>query len=225
MTVIRHPDAAPVLTAADWARLARIPPAVALDRMPGAWLATGIRPLMPAGRQPRLCARAVTAQPTPPDFGAVVQALDLCGPGDVLVIAAGGDPHTAMIGEILSGHLRARGAAGVVIDGAVRDVGTLAAWPDFSVFAAHVTPRGPTGAAHGAVGGPVPFAGGTIHAGDVILGDDDGLVILPAAAALAGLPLAEAKLAQESTWTEGLAAGHGAAAVFALPPMEPAGAS
>src|SRR5262245_35273522 len=62
-----------------------------------------IRPLNPPGRQPRLFGRAVTAQCEPPDFGAVLHALDLIRPGDVLMIAANGYRQTAMIGEILGG--------------------------------------------------------------------------------------------------------------------------
>src|SRR5689334_10725641 len=81
-----------------------------------------IRPLSPPGRQPRLFGRAVTALCEPPDFGAVLHALDQIKQGDVLMIAANGHRHTAMIGEILGGHLRNLGAAGIVCDGAIRDV-------------------------------------------------------------------------------------------------------
>ena len=68
-----------------------------------------------------LFGRAVTARCEPPDFGAVLRAVDRVGPGEVLVIAAGGVESHAMIGDVLGGHLRAKGAAGIVCDGAVRD--------------------------------------------------------------------------------------------------------
>ena len=84
-----------------------------------------------------------------------------------------------MIGDILSGHLRDKRVSGVIVDGAIRDTGTLGRWDDFAAFARHVTPRGPTGADLGTVNGPVSFGGTTIHPGDLILGDDDGLVCLP----------------------------------------------
>lgn len=103
-----------------------------------------IRPLCPPGRQPRLFGRAVTALCEPPDFGAVLYALDLIEAGDVLLIAAGGHAGTAMIGEILGGHVRRRGGVGIVCDGAIRDVGTLATWADFSVFTRGIIPRGPS---------------------------------------------------------------------------------
>lgn len=222
MTVTLHRRPAPVLTAGEMARLALIPPAVALDCIPGAWLAEGVRPLLPPGQQPRLFGVAVTAQVTAPDFGAVVQALDHCGPGDVLVIAASGDPGTAMIGEVLSGHLRRRGVAGVVCDGAIRDLGTLAGWPDFAAFCRHVTPRGPIGAAQGAVLATVAFAGGQVAPGDLVLGDDDGLVFVPTLAMRAGLAAAEAKLALESRWIAALEGGAPVAQVFGLSLPEPA---
>ena len=222
MTVTLHRRPDEVLTPDEWERMAQVPPAVALDCIPGAWLAEGVRPLMPPGRQPRLFGRAVTAQVTAPDFGAVVQALDHCGPGDVLVIAAGGDPGTAMIGEVLSGHLRRRGVAGVVCDGAIRDVGTLAGWPDFAAFSRHVTPRGPTGAAYGAVFATVSFAGGRVSPGDLVFGDDDGLVIVPPLAARDGLAAAEAKLALESRWIAALEGGAAVQQVFGLSAPEPA---
>jgi len=155
MPVMIHPHPDPVRDAAlvPWRD---VPVALAVDCAPGArQIDPAIRPLRPAGQQPRLFGRAVTVRVAPPDFGAMLHALDLVGPGDVLCVDAGGDAETAMIGEILSGHLRRRGVAGLVLDGAVRDVATLAQWDDFSVFARHVTPRGPTSAAGGALNAPV----------------------------------------------------------------------
>ena len=70
----------------------------------------------------------LTERASRPIFGAVPHALALVRPGDVLVIAAGGHAKTAMIGEILGGHLRRLGCCGLVCDRAVRDVGTLAGW-------------------------------------------------------------------------------------------------
>ena len=116
------------------ARWRRVPTAVVADITGGACqLDPDIRPLRPAGQQPALFGRALTAECPPADIGAVIGALELAKRGDVLVIAAGGHRHTATIGEILGGYLRARGAAGIICDGAVRDVGALGTWDDFSV--------------------------------------------------------------------------------------------
>lgn len=208
------------------ARWQEVPAAVAADVLaargaPGG-IDPAIRPLLPPGVQPRLVGRAVTALCAPPDFGAVLHALDRTGPGDVLVIAAGGDAGTAMIGEILGGHLRRRGAAGLVCDGAVRDVAAFADWGDFPVFSRSVTPRGPVGVSEGAVHAPVSFGGVRIAPGDLLIGDDDGLVALTPALAAAVIDAAEAKLALEARWIAELAAGRPAAEVFGLEAPDPA---
>jgi regulator of RNase E activity RraA len=206
-----------MLTDAEIAPWRSIPVAVAVDlgRDIGQ-IDPAIRPLRPPGRQPPLFGRAVTALCEPPDFGAVLRALDHVGPGKVLVIAAGGAREFAMIGEILSGHLRRRGGAGVVCDGAVRDVATLAGWDDFAVFSRWITPRGPTGAALGAVNAPVVIGGARVAPGDLILGDDDGLVVLTPDDVRGRLAAAQAKLAKEAEWIAGLEAGQSAAEVFGL---------
>lgn len=215
MPVTLHRDTLP--PAPDLSHWAAIPVAVAVDTVPGACqIDPDIRPLRPAGQQPRLMGRAVTVDCHAPDFGAVLHALDLVRAGEVLVIAARGHRDHAMIGDILSGHLRAKGAVGVIVDGAIRDTGTLGQWNDFAAFARHITPRGPIGAEAGAVNGPVSFGGITIHPGDLILGDDDGLVCLPPATWEAGLAPARAKLALEDRWTEALHSGT-AAQAFGLP--------
>src|SRR5689334_7314224 len=83
------------------------PVAVAVDMVAGArQIDPAIRPLCPPGQQPRLAGRAVTARCDAPDFGAVLHAVDLIEPGDVLVIAAAGNADTAMIGEVLGGQVR-----------------------------------------------------------------------------------------------------------------------
>lgn len=199
-----------------------IPTAVAVDVSGGACqIDPAIRPLCAPGRQPRLFGRAVTARCEPPDFGAVLHALDLLQPGDVLVIAAGGDAETAMIGEILGGQVRRRGGAGIVCDGAVRDVAQLAAWPELSVFARAITPRGPVAMERGAVNAAVTVGGRLVRPGDLIIGDDDGLAALDADAIRAHIGAAEAKLAREAEWQASLAAGHTAAATFRIPPARP----
>jgi len=205
------------VTSAAIDRWRAVPVAVAvdLDLDPGQ-IDPAIRPLRPPGQQPPLFGPAVTVRCEPPDFGAVLHALELVGPGDVLVLAAGGDAATAMIGEILCGYLRDRGAAGVVCAGAVRDVASLAGWPDFSVYARWVTPRGPVGTARGSVNVPVTIGGVIINPGDLVIGDSDGLVALGPAAMRDGIAAAEAKLALEAKWTADLAAGRRVAETFGL---------
>jgi regulator of RNase E activity RraA len=179
-----------------------------------------IRPLNPPGRQPRLFGCAVTALCEPPDFGAVLHALDRIMPGDVLMIAAHGHRQTAMIGEILAGHLRKKGGAGLVCDGAIRDVATLSEWTDFSVFTRSVTPRGPASFETGSVNVPVTIGGRQVTPGDLVIGDDDGLVVLSPDMVRKHLRNAQAKLALEAEWIAKLASGRTVAQTFALAPAK-----
>jgi 4-hydroxy-4-methyl-2-oxoglutarate aldolase len=198
------------------ARWRRILPAIVADLAPDLLIDPAIRPLKPAGTQPALFGRAATGRCDAPDFGAVLAAVGAIRTGDVLVIAAGGDAGTAMIGEILGGHIHARGAAGIVCDGAVRDVDTLAGLADFAVYSRSITPRGPSGAEGGEVGGAVIVGGRTIRPGDLILGDGDGLVALPPERLAELIGPAEAKLTLEAEWAARLAAGHAIGEIFGL---------
>lgn len=207
----------PVSAPAEIARWRPVPVSVAVDLARDiGQIDPAIRPLRPPGQQPRLFGRAVTVRCEPPDFGAVLHAMDVVGDGDVLVIAADGHAETAMIGEIVSGHLRRRGAVGVVCDGAIRDVGTLAGWNDFSVYTRFITPRGPSSAARGAVNAPVVIGGRLVTPGDLIIGDDDGLVALGPDAIRSRIGDAEAKLALETQWETKLQAGTPAREIFGL---------
>jgi 4-hydroxy-4-methyl-2-oxoglutarate aldolase len=176
-----------------------------------------IRPLNPPGRQPKLFGRAVTALCQPPDFGAVLYALERITPGDVLMIAAAGHRQTAMIGEILGGHIRKLGGAGLVCDGAIRDVATLSEWTDLSVFTRWVTPRGPASADAGSVNAPVLMGGRLVTPGDLVMGDDDGLVVLSPEMARKHLRDAQKKLTLEAEWITSLAGGRTVRQTFALP--------
>lgn len=207
------------LTPVEIDRWSAIPVAIAVDlvRETGQ-IDPALRPLLPAGQQPRLFGQAVTVLCEAPDFGAVLIALDVIQPGQVLVIDAGGYRAAAMIGDILSGHLRAKGVAGVICDGAVRDVGTLGGWDDFPVYARWINPRGPTGSDRGAINLPVKIGGASVAPGDLVIGDDDGLVSLSPVQVRTLIADAEAKLARETVWTLALAAGKSTTEVFGLAP-------
>lgn len=219
MTVTVYPLPASDLTSAEVEAWRGVPVAIAVDlgRDIGQ-IDPAIRPLNPPGKQPPLFGRAVTALCEPPDFGAVLHALDIVGPGDVLVIAAAGNSEFAMIGEILGAQVRRRGGVGVVCDGAVRDVATLAAWPDFSVFARFVTPRGPTSMERGSVNLPVVVGGRLVTPGDLVIGDDDGLVALSPSAVRSRIMDAKQKQAREAAWIEDLANGRSVIEMLGLGP-------
>jgi regulator of RNase E activity RraA len=217
MTVTIHSAFRSDLTSAEVDAWRSVPVAIAVDLARDiGQIDPAIRPLNPPGKQPPLFGRAVTVLCKPPDFGAVVHALDLVGPGDVLMIAAAGAAEFAMIGEILGGHIRNRGAVGVVCDGAVRDVATLAKFPDFSVFARFVTPRGPASAERGSVNLPVVIGGRLVTPGDLVIGDDDGLVALSPSTIRSRLSDAKEKQARETAWIKSLASGRSALETFGL---------
>lgn len=195
-----------------------IPPAIAVDMD---WAACqidpDIRPLLPAGKQPKLFGRAVTAKCSPPDFGSVLKAADAIKPGDVLVIAADGHRDTAMIGEIICGVVQRNGGVGIVCDGAIRDVGELAGMKEFAIYTRHTTPRGPASAEIIEVNGTVMFGGQEIAHGDLIIGDDDGLARLTPDLAKKLLPPAQEKLRSEERWLAQFHAGETVTSVFDLP--------
>ena len=216
MTVTIHADPDDALTETEIQPWRNVPVAIAVDLVPDEQINHLIRPINPPGRQPRLFGRAITVRCEPPDFGAVLHALDRVRPGDVLVIAANGIEHTAMIGEILSGHLKNLGAVGLICDGAIRDVATIASWSDFSAFTRAVNPRGPTSAVSGTVNSSVNIAGRQVSPGDLIIGDDDGLVALTPNTVRTRLADAKAKLALETEWVKSLAAGMSIIEIFGL---------
>lgn len=221
MPVTVHAVRSSRLTDADVDAWRAIPVAIAVDLLRDqGQIDPDIRPLNPPGRQPKLVGRAVTVQCQPPDFGAVLYALDLIVPGDVLMIAAQGNRQTAMIGDNLGGYLRNRGGAGVVCDGAVRDVATLAEWTDFSVFSRWVTPRGPAAYSEGSVNAPVTIGGRQVNPGDLVLGDDDGLVSLSPDQARQYLEKAQGKLALEADWIASFTSGKTVQQTFALAPAK-----
>lgn len=217
MAVTLHTPPASDLTHAEIARWVPVPTAVAVDMLLGVGqIDQAIRPLLPAGRQPRLFGQAVTVRCEAPDFGAVLHAIDVIAPGQVLVIDAGGHRDAAMIGDILAGHLRNKGIAGLVCDGAVRDAGILGGWADFPVFSRWINPRGPSGAERGAVNLPVVIGGCVVTPGDLIIGDDDGLVTLSPLNVRTAIAAAEAKFARETVVIDALASGKSVIEVFGL---------
>lgn len=218
MAVVIHTPNHTLLTDEQIAPWRDIPVAVAADLIPAAQIDPQIRPICPPGVQPRLFGRAATVDCEPPDFGAVLHALDLVQPGDVLVIAASGHHEEAMIGEVLGGHLRALGVSGLLCDGAVRDVAELAGWRDFSVFARSITPLGPKGVSHGVVNRPVTVGGRLVTPGDLIIGDDDGLIAMSPDSVLACIHDVTSKLTLEDQWIAGLKAGQSVREVFGLEP-------
>jgi 4-hydroxy-4-methyl-2-oxoglutarate aldolase len=176
-----------------------------------------IRPIRAFSGGKRLIGRAVTAWCEPADYGPVHHAIAVAKPGEVIMIAAGGRLDVAMIGELLGGAARRKRISGVVVDGAVRDIGTLTQWEDFAVFARGVVARGPLSMERGSVNDTIVLGGVSISPGDLILGDDDGLVAIACDQAEEKLQSALAVVEAERKWQQALSQGQTTLEVFKVP--------
>jgi regulator of RNase E activity RraA len=219
MTTLVERPANPRLSDRIIASWRRVPASVAADQLGvRAHADPAIRPLAPLGHGVRLIGSAITAWCDPAfDLGAVLHAIDVAEAGDVIVIAADGRSDAAMIGDLLSTAARHKGIAGVIADGAVRDSAHLAEWQDFIVFARWITPRGPTSLGGGVVNRTVDFAGVTISPHDLVIGDNDGVVIVPHGLAESRLAACLARVDAEDGWQESLAGGGALLEVFNVP--------
>lgn len=158
------------------------------------------------GRRKRFAGPALTVRVRPGDNLFLHKAIDLAQPGDVLVVDAGGAYNTAILGAMMSHYAKTRGIEALVVDGAIRDVEELAAL-DIAVVARGATPNGPFKTGPGEIGYPIAVGGVSIAAGDLLIGDHDGALVIPRSQADAILPLAEAKFRAEQVWEKEIAAG------------------
>ena len=158
-------------------RFRGVPTSFIVDAMAGTGaLDWRIKPLV--GRS--LVGVALTCDCGPLDNLAFMAALADCRAGDVLVVATGGHVGAAVTGDLLLGVAKNRGAAGFVTDGLVRDLDDLETI-GLPVYAMGVTPNSPQRRGPGSVGLPVVCGGVVIASGDVVVGDRDGVVVVPRA--------------------------------------------
>lgn len=196
---------------------AEIPTTIASDASGGRLLMDPhIRPLRPLGGV-RLLGPVVTAWCEPGDIGAAIHAIERAEAGNVVVIDAGASLQTAVVGEHLCGVARRKGLAGLIANGAVRDVAVLAAWPDFPVFALGRTSRGPVSVERGTVNDTIVCGGVRVRPHDLVLGDDDGVIVIPREGAGHWLAKARERLALEQAWDKELSAGVSMLKVFGIP--------
>ncbi len=135
--------------------------------------------IRPVWRGARLAGRAFTVRVPPCEITSVLLAAEQAGPGDVIVVDGAGAVERALWGGKLSKLALERGIAGVVIDGAIRDVDEIEAL-GFPVFAAAVVPTPPQRDRAGEIGVTVTCGGLTVSPGDYVYGDADGVVVVPA---------------------------------------------
>lgn len=156
-------------------------------------------------RTGKLVGTAFTVKTRPGDNLMVHEALDRAAPGDVLVVDGGGDVTNALLGELMGMHAKERGLAGFVVDGAIRD----AAWfDDFPCYARAHVHRGPYKDGPGEINVPVAIGGMVVLPGDLIVGDEDGVVAIRPVDAPALLEAAREKAGEEQSTKDAIVAGR-----------------
>ncbi|MDM0004836.1 RraA family protein [Variovorax sp. J22G73] len=136
---------------------------------------SGIVGLRRFHRQRKLVGTAITVKTRPGDNLLIYKALMDATPGHVLVVDGGGDTTNALVGELIMLYAQQRGCTGIVIDGAIRDAAAFHD-ADFPCHARAAIHRGPYKNGPGAVNVPVCVGGQVVHPGDMVVGDEDGIV-------------------------------------------------
>ncbi|MFD9700105.1 DUF1932 domain-containing protein [Lentzea sp. NPDC059081] len=157
-------------------------------------------------RGARVVGRARTVWVRNGDNLALHRAIATSQPGDVLVVNGGGDVTRALLGELMAERAKLRGVRGIVVDGAVRDVVELEKI-GFPVWARGVCAAGPYKNGPGQVDVPVAVGGVVVQPGDLVVGDDDGVIVVPAAEAAASLLAGRAVEADEARRRTAILAG------------------
>ena len=198
-------------------RLRNIPTGILSDcmnRMQS--LDAGIRAL---SRGMRLCGPAFTVQSVESNNWGAHHALSIAKPGDVLVIAARGGMQSAVWGNVMTAAAKKRGLAGVVVDGCIRDSAENCA-DNFPIFARGVCPGGPHKGWPCNLNVPVSCGGVAVLPGDIVVGDDDGIAVVPASRALQVLEESAKRIELEKEWYKRIEAGESTVTLLGLKPLE-----
>ena len=163
--------------------------------------------LRPIQRDTKIAGSAVTVLSHPGDNIMIHAAVEVCRPGDILVVANTAPSTHGMFGDLLATSLMARGVRGLVIDAGVRDTSDLRAM-GFPVWSQHVSCQGTVKNTPGSVNVPVVLGGVTVHPGDVICADDDGVVVVERASAADALAASLERLGKEAATRARLEAGE-----------------
>jgi 4-hydroxy-4-methyl-2-oxoglutarate aldolase len=163
--------------------------------------------IRPAWKGARTCGTAVTVLAHPGDNWMMHVVAEIAQPGDVVVVGLTSDNTDGMFGDLLATSFQARGIKGLIIDAGVRDVADLERM-GFPVWSRAISQKGTIKATVGSVNVPVVCGGTIVNPGDVVVGDEDGVVVVAAADAAAVAYGGEAREANEASKRERLAAGE-----------------
>lgn len=195
MAIQKHTTTFKRLSDENLAKWKDIPPAIASDCMNRCYtMSASIAPLAPGMT---LCGHARTVTGMVGDNGASHAAIGLVEPGDILVIDGRGHTQTAVWGGIMTRAAMQQKIAGVVVDGAVRDAAEIREL-GFATFAAGICPAGPSKGFGGIIDGAISCAGCPVKSGDIVLGDDDGVAVVPLERQAEILALCLQKIEQEN---------------------------
>jgi regulator of RNase E activity RraA len=162
--------------------------------------------LLPYHQVKPMAGTAVTVHTRAGDNLIIHRSFDFCRPGDVLVIDGDGDLSQALLGEIMATYAEKLGLAGLVVDGAIRDTYAFRK-REFPCYARGVTHKGPYKVGPGEINVPVSAGGMLVCPGDIVVGDEDGLVCIPQADAPGVILLAQAQQRKEEETLRRIAAG------------------
>ncbi|MDF1608677.1 RraA family protein [Hoeflea sp. YIM 152468] len=181
-----------------------IPTAVASDCMNRTQVMhASIKPISPGMT---LAGQARTVTTMVGDCASIVDLISIARPGEVLVVDAGGYEDVAVWGGMMTEEAHYRKLDGALVWGAVRDVQDIRAL-GFNMFCNAVVPRGPHQGFGGVVDGAISAAGVTVRSGDIILGDEDGVTVVPLERAKDVLARAQAHMIKEHRWIEKIRSG------------------
>jgi 4-hydroxy-4-methyl-2-oxoglutarate aldolase len=163
-----------------------------------------MRPIYPSARA---AGSAITVSSQPGDNLMIHAAMELCQPGDILVVATSSESTDGMFGELLAVSARAHGVVGLIIDAGIRDVADLTTM-NFPAWSKAISAQGTLKHGPGSVNVPIVCAGAIVHPGDVIVADADGVVIVPRQAAAETVRLGTERVAKEQQTRERLRNGE-----------------
>jgi regulator of RNase E activity RraA len=169
----------------------------------------------------QLSGPALTVEVRPGDNLMIHAAIALAQPGDIIVVDGRGDQTAALMGTLMLSACKKLGLGGVVVDGAIRDRLELLDL-GFPVFSAGFNPAGPTKYVPGRINHPISLGGACVQAGDLVVGDADGVVVIEREKAPALLALADRKVADEAARLQAIARGE-TTAKWLLPALRAAG--